>query len=93
MVSVLLICCLVGCKQIDLRSLSFVQVYKVEFKTWEDELLRQYALPMVFFFRLMIRGDLVMIHMSHSVQITLLNWRTGSVLLLNFTNNEVGGVK
>ncbi|EJD07227.1 uncharacterized protein FOMMEDRAFT_149738 [Fomitiporia mediterranea MF3/22] len=66
----------------------FVQVYKFEFQTQQDELLREYNLPMVFFFRLMIRGDLVMIHMPHSVQLTLLNWMTGNVLLLNFTNSE-----
>ena len=44
---------------------------------------------MVFLFRLMIRKDLVMIHMPHSVQVTLWNWRTGAVLLLNFINSEV----
>ncbi|KAL5492065.1 hypothetical protein ACEPAI_3512 [Sanghuangporus weigelae] len=66
----------------------FAQVYRFEFKTWEEQLVGQYSLPMVFLFRLMIRKDLVMIHMPHSVQVTLWNWRTGAILLLNFTNNE-----
>ena len=70
-------------------SVSFVQVYRFEFATWKDQCVIEYNLPMVFFFRLMIRGDLVMIHMPHSVQLTLLNWKTGSVLLLNFTNSKV----
>ena len=64
-------------------------MYRFDFGTWRADLLAERDLPAVFLFRMMLQGDLVMIHIPHSFQIILFDWRLSKTLVLNFTNADV----
>ncbi|THH02967.1 hypothetical protein EW145_g6647 [Phellinidium pouzarii] len=60
-------------------------VYKIDFRTGDNGLVIERTVPMTHLIRLMVRGDLIMVHLRLHLKIILLNWRTSSALVLDLS--------
>ena len=72
-----------------LHDFSMIRVIRFDLERGSADYVLERAIPAVFLFRLMIRNDLVVVHLPHSFQIILMNWREGKCVILDFNDGTV----
>ncbi|THH02965.1 hypothetical protein EW145_g6649 [Phellinidium pouzarii] len=72
---------------------NLLSVFKLDTRTWESELVLERAIPLIFLLEVMIRGELIMLHLTRNSRIMLMNWKTSSGLFIDLDelpNNMFG---
>lgn len=71
---------------------SVVRIYSVELASGHEELKIERSIPSVFVFRIMLRGDLLMIHLPHALQVILVDWRHQRSVIVDYADSMVSMV-
>lgn len=72
--------------------LRIVRIFSIDLATGREELKIERSIPSVFIFRIMLRGDLMMIHVPHALQVILIDWRLQRCVIVDYADSMVSVV-
>lgn len=68
---------------------SVIRVSSVDLVTGEEDLKIERNIPSVFIFRIMLRGNLLMIHVPHNLQVFLIDWKNQACVVVDYSDSMV----
>ncbi|KAH8108855.1 hypothetical protein DFH11DRAFT_1516248 [Phellopilus nigrolimitatus] len=69
-------------------TISYARVFSYDFERKKGRLVIKRVLPATELFRLMIRGDFLLVHSTHKFHVLLVNWKTDSSVILSYSDQS-----